>query len=209
MIKLLFIDDQLMTLNFLENCFRNKDKYKIVGSLRQAALAERWCLDHRPDAIFMDIQTKEETTNGLLIAQQIKEKFPTIKILLITGFDEISFLPRAKSIGVDAFITKSNTEEYFVETLRKVMADKTVFPEEATQIPVITGENPLTDREIEVLRLICEDLSNKEISDRLNISVNTVNHYIKSLLKKTQKVSRAGLVAYAIANEWINPKFNL
>ena len=70
-------------------------------------------------------------------------------------------------------------------------------------------ENPLTDREIEVLRLICEDLSNKEISDRLNISVNTVNHYIKSLLKKTQKVSRAGLVAYAIANEWINPKFNL
>ncbi len=209
MIKLLFIDDQPMTLSFLENCFRNKSEYKIVGSLRQAALAERWCADHQPDAIFMDIQTKEETTNGLDMAQILKQKFPQIKILLITGFGEISFLPRAKSIGVDAFITKSNTEEYFVQSLKKVMVGESVFPEESLQIPVMVGESPLTEREIEVLRLICEDLANKEIADRLGISVNTVNHYIKSLLKKTQKVSRAGLVAHAIANEWINPKFNL
>lgn len=206
MIKLLFVDDQSVTLRFLENCFGDQEKYEIVGSLLQAQIADLWCEHKKPDAIFLDIQTKEKSTNGLEMAKKIKECFPQIKILMMTGFDEISYVPRAKEIGVDAFLFKSYTEEDFIRILDEVMFEgKTVFPEEDKKIPVSEGQTPLTEREIEVLRLICMDHSNKEIADKLFVTESTVKRHVESLLRKTGRSGRAGLVAYAIAGGWINP----
>lgn len=206
MIKLLFVDDQAVTLRFLENCFGDADRYEIVGSLIQAEIADLWCERKKPDAVFLDIQTKEKATNGLEMAKRIKEKFPQIKILMMTGFDEISYIPRAKEIGVDAFLLKSYPEEKFVQILQEVVYEgRMVFPEENNQIPVEEGQTPLTEREIEVLRLICQDHSNKEIADSLYVTESTVKRHVESLLRKTGKSGRAGLVAYAIAGGWINP----
>lgn len=206
MIKLLFVDDQSVTLRFLENCFGDKEKYDIVGSLMQAGIADLWCEKKKPDAIFLDIQTKEKTTNGLEMAKKIREKFPQIKILMMTGFDEISYVPRAKEIGVDAFLFKSYSEEKFIQILNEVVFEnKIIFPEEDKKIPVSEGQAPLTEREIEVLRLICQDHSNKEIADILFVTESTVKRHVESLLRKTGRSGRAGLVAYAIADGWINP----
>ena len=154
----------------------------------------------------MDIQTKEEDTNGLHMAEIIKKDFPDIKILMMTGFDEISYLPRAKEIGVEGFILKSQSEDFFQEALDKVLIGEKVFPEEIPVIPVLEDNLPLSQREIEVLRLICEDYSNKEIANILSISESTVKRHIESLLRKTGKVGRAGLVAHAMIGGWINPE---
>lgn len=206
MIKLLFVDDQSVTLRFLENCFGDREKYEITGSLIQAQIADLWCEKKQPDAIFLDIQTKEKDTNGLEMAKKIKEKFPHIKILMMTGFDEISYVPRAKEIGVDAFLFKSYSEEKFIQILEDVMFHgKKCFPEDDKQIPVSEGQTPLTEREIEVLRLICQDHSTKEIADILVVTESTVKRHVESLLRKTGKSGRAGLVAYAISGGWINP----
>lgn len=206
MIKLLFVDDHPVTLRFLENCFSDTARYEIVGSLTQAQIADLWCENKQPDAVFLDIQTREASINGLEMARIIKGKFPAIKILMMTGFDEISYLPRAKAIGVHAFLLKSYTEDQFIKALDTVINEgKTVFPEENPKIPVTPGELPLTDRETEVLRLICRDLSNREIADELFISESTVKRHVESLLRKTGKSGRAGLVAYAMSGGWINP----
>ncbi len=205
MIKLLFVDDQPITLSFLENCFNDKNKYEIVGSITQAEIADLWCERKNPHAIFLDIQTKEEEFNGLMAAEIIKKKFPDIKILMMTGFDEITYLPRAKEIGVDGFISKSRPDLYFIEALDIVMKGGKIFPEEIPQIPVIKGQLPLTDREIEVLQFVCENYSNKEIADLLFVSESTVKRHIESLLRKTGRTGRSGLVAYAVAGGWINP----
>lgn len=206
MIKLLFVDDQSVTLRFLENCFEDRQKYEIVGSLMQAQIADLWCEKKQPDAIFLDIQTKEKNTNGLEMAKKIKEKFPWIKILMMTGFDEISYVPRAREIGVDAFLFKSYSEEKFIQILHEVVDNnQVIFPEEDKKIPVNEGQTPLTDREIEVLRLICQDRSNKEIAGLLCVTESTVKRHVESLLRKTGRSGRAGLVAYAIAGGWINP----
>ncbi len=206
MIKLLFVDDQTVILTFLENCFSDTSKYEIVGSLTEAHLADIWCEKKSPDAIFLDIQTKEESTNGLIMAEKIKDKFPSIKILMMTGFDEISYLPRAKEIGVDAFLFKSYSETKFKDILDQVVFEnQVVFPPTNHKIPVEEGQSPLTDRELEVLRLICKDLSNKEISDKLYISESTVKRHIENLFRKTGKAGRVGLVSYALSGGWINP----
>ena len=206
MIKLLFVDDQTLILRFLENCFKDKEKYEIVGSLTEANLTDIWCERKKPDAIFMDIQTKEESTNGLMVAEKIKAKYPHIKIIMMTGYDEISYVPRAREIGVDGFLFKSYPEALFIKALDTVVNEKRpVFPEEKKTIPVEEGELPLTEREIEVLRLICNDLSNKEIAEELFISESTVKRHIESLFRKTGKNGRVGLVAYAMSGGWINP----
>lgn len=205
MIKLLFVDDMPLILSFLENTFSDKEKYLIVGSLKEAKFVPLWCQRKNPDVIIMDIQTKETETNGLLMAERVKKEFPHIKVIIMTGFDEISYLPRAKEIGVDGFLLKSCTEDCFIKALDQVVEGNKVYPEDIPEINVMQGENNLTQREVEVLRLICDDYSNKEISRELFISESTVKHHIASLLRKTGKTGRAGLVAYAIAGGWINP----
>lgn len=206
MIRLLFVDDQIAILRFLENCFDDEDKYEIVGSLIQAALVDLWCREKDPQAIFMDIQTKEAGINGLTVAEDIREKYPHIKIIMMTGFDEISYLPRAKEIGVQGFLLKSYPESAFIEALEDIIhRDLKVFPEENKAIPVLEGSMPLTDREIEVLRLICQDYSNKEIANILIITESTVKRHIENLLRKTGMSGRAGLVAYTMSGGWINP----
>ena len=206
MTRLLFVDDQSIILGFLEKCFSDKNKYEIVGSITQAQLVDIWCERKKPDAIFLDIQTKEEETNGLMIAEIIKKKFPDIKILIMTGYDEISYLPRAQDIGADAFLLKSYPESYFVEALEAVVhRGEKVFPKENKIIPVEDGQTPLTARELEVLRLICQDYSNKEIAGLLHITESTVKRHIENLFRKTGKNGRVGLVAYALSGGWINP----
>ena len=206
MIRLLFVDDQPVMLRFLEHCFNDTGCYEIVGSLTQASVADLWCIEKKPDAIFLDIQTKEQNTNGLKMAQAIRKKCPQVRILMMTGFDEVSYLPRAKELGVDAFLFKSEPANRYVEALHTVLDGKgSLFPEEEKRIPVVPGENPLTQREMEVLRLICSDQSNKEIAAALDIKECTVKRHIESLLRKTERSGRAGLVAYAIAGGWINP----
>ncbi len=206
MVKLLFVDDHPVMLRFLENCFNSNPKYEIVGSLTQAQLTELWCERKKPDVVFLDIQTKEEDTNGLEVAAAIKKKFPRIKVLMMTGFDEISYLPRAKAIGVDGFLLKSYPESFFLQALETVMEKgEAVFPEETPKIPVVEGQLPLTERETEVLRLTCRGYSNKEIAKALFISGSTVKRHLENLFRKTERSGRAGLVAYAIAGGWINP----
>lgn len=206
MIKLLFVDDQPAVLRFLENTFKDQSKYQLVGSLTRSELVEIWCEEKEPDAIFLDIHTKEKATNGLEVAKKISEKFPQIKILIMTGFDEISYLEKAKEAGAHAFISKSYTEAFFIETLDKVFYEgKEVFPEEEIQTPVVPGESNLTEREIEVLRLVCQDKTNKEIAEILFISESTVKKHLENLFRKTEKKGRAGLVAHAMAGGWINP----
>ncbi|HZJ76504.1 MAG TPA: response regulator transcription factor [Oscillospiraceae bacterium] len=206
MIRLLFVDDQSIILSFLEKCFSDKNKYEIVGSITQAQLIEIWCERKKPDAIFLDIQTKERGTNGLVIAEIIKKKFPDIKILIMTGYDEISYLPRAQAVGADAFLLKSYPESYFIEALESVVhKDEKVFPEENKTIPVEEGQSSLTARELEVLRLICQDYSNREIAGLLHITESTVKRHIENLFRKTGKSGRVGLVAYVLSGGWINP----
>lgn len=203
--RILLVDDQASARAYLEHCFDDAEQYEIVGSLSEASLLDLCCEHKKPDVIFLDIQTREKHTNGLDMAAIIKEKFPHIKIIMVTGFEEVSWLKRSKDLSLDGFIMKSCTKPVYLAALDTVMAGGTVFPDEVPKIPVNDGEQPLTQREIEVLRLICKDYNNKEISGLLFISERTVKYHIESLMQKTGKSSRTGLAAYAISGGWINP----
>ena len=129
-----------------------------------------------------------------------------IKIIVMTAFDEITYIPRARAAGANGFIYKSRSLHDFLEVARTVMAGGSSFPEPRT-IPMPQGEAPLTDREMEVLRLMCRHMTNKEIAQELFISENPVKYHKMNMLGKTGFSKAVDLAFYMISNGWINPLY--
>ena len=153
----------------------------------------------------MDVCT-ENGSSGLDAAEKILQKFPRIKVIVTSGFDEVTYMPRAKEIGAHAFVYKIKDVEYYREVTRRVLAGEIVFPEPKT-IPLPPGETPFTDREMEVLRLLCKYMTRQEIADALIISKKTVDKHIENMREKARLKSVMELVIYVLSNGWINPNY--
>ena len=204
-IKVLLVDDHESVTEMLANSLKDFPNYKVVGRLRSAALAYDHCLCMQPDLIMMDICT-EDQSSGLEATAAIKAKFPLIKIIIMTGFDEITYVPRAKEAGADAFVYKRRSIAFFMNVIHDVMNGISYFPE-PKEIPLPQGTAPLTDREMEILRLMCRHMSNKEIADELFISEHTVKYHKSNMLAKTGFEKTIDLIFFMVLNGWINPMY--
>ncbi len=203
--KALIVDDHQSMCDSLTLVLESTSRFSVVGKLPRADHAPLYCERLRPDLVFMDVCT-EEGASGLLATRLIREKFPDIKIIVMSGFDEITYAPRAKEAGAHAFVFKSRSLEYFAEVADGVMRGECFFPEPKT-IPMPMGEAPLTEREMEVLRLMCKHMTGKEIADELYISENTVKYHKSNMLAKTGFTKAVDLAFYMITNGWINPRY--
>ena len=153
----------------------------------------------------MDVCT-EDGASGLDATKIIREKHPEIKIIVMSGFDEITYAPRAKEAGAHAFIYKSKSLDYFVEVAKEVIKGEKYFPKTKTIITSM-GEAPLTERELEVLRLMCKHMTNKEIAEELFISEHTVKYHKSNMLAKTGFTKTIDLAFHMISNGLINPLY--
>ncbi|NLC65814.1 MAG: response regulator transcription factor [Clostridium sp.] len=203
--KVLIVDDHESMSDSLLNEFKNIDDFIVVGSIKSSIHADLYCRKLKPDLIFMDVCT-EGRASGLEATKIIRKKYPDVKIIVMSGFDEITYAPRAKDAGADAFIFKSKSLDYFVEVAFGVMEGKKFFPETKT-VPTAMGESPLTEREMEVLRLICKHMTNKEIADELFITEHTVKYHKSNMLAKTGYKRAVDLAFYMISNGLINPLY--
>ena len=205
MIKVLIVEDHESMCDALKKTFDDTNEFTVVGAVPNANLALLYCQKLNPDLVLVDVCT-EGNASGIEATKAIKKSCPDIKVIIMTAFDEISYLPRAKSAGADGFIYKSKSLNYFLKTSKDVISGKTIFPEEK-KVPVSMGEVPLTDREMEVLRLVCKHMSNKEIADELFISESTVKYHKANMLAKTGFSKSIDLAFYMITNGWINPLY--
>lgn len=203
MIKVLVVDDHVALCDLFKNAFENEDGFKVVAELNNALLAPLYCKQYKPNLVLMDI-CAEGKAPGLEAAIQIKKMFPEIKIILMSGFDEVSFVEKAKEAKVDAFIYKSKSLDFFMKTARAVIDGETYFPE-PKQIEMPDGELPFTAKEMIVLRYLCACKSRKEISEEMHISENTVKFHISNILAKSGFTNTAELSIHMISSGWINP----
>ena len=205
MYKVLIVDDHESMCDSLRYALESTDAYEVIGRLPSAAHALAYCRRLRPDLVLMDVCT-EGGASGLDATSEIRGSFPDIKVIVMSGFDEITYAPRAKEAGAHAFVFKSKSLEFFVEVAQGVMEGGTYYPE-AKKIPMPMGEAPLTEREMEVLRLLCKHMTSKEIAEELYISENTVKYHKSNMLAKTGFAKTVDLAFYMITNGWINPKY--
>ena len=205
LIKVLIVDDHESMRDSLEKEFCAENGFIVVGSIAAAMLAENECKEKRPDIVIMDVCTVGDYS-GIKAAEAILKKQPGTKIIITSGFEEITYIPRAKEIGAHAFISKSRRLEYYREVARRVLGGEYVFPEPGT-IPLPQGEAPFSEREMEVLRMLCRQVSIADIAAELHISVHTVRRHIENMRQKAGFDTASELVIHVISNGWINPKY--
>ena len=205
MIKVLIVEDHASMRESLTTALTAAGDFTVVGEVPNADYALDFCKHLRPDLVLMDVCT-ENGASGLKAVEAIRNSCEEVKIIVMTAFDEITYIPRAKAAGANGFVYKSRSLTYFLESAREVMAGGWVFPEPKT-IPMPQGEAPLTDREMEVRRLMCKHMTNKENAQELFISENTVKYHKMNMRGKTGFSKSVDLAFYMISNGWINPLY--
>jgi DNA-binding NarL/FixJ family response regulator len=185
------------------------DLVAVVGEAATGLEAVRLAHDIQPDLVLMDINMPEAT--GLQAAQAIRQSLPRIAIVMLTASESDEHLYEAMRLGAAGYLLKSLDAEELFEllggvaqgepALTRAMAARLIrsFGRHASQ-PAIGGVEALTDREIEVLRLVAQGASNPEIALALCITVNTVKVHLRNILDKLQLHNRTQAATYALQN---------
>lgn len=161
-----------------------------------------------PDLVLMDIEMPN--LDGIDATQEAMEKYPDLKIIALSMYGDDAYYYRMIDAGAKGFLLKNSDFDQVKEAIETVLEGSNYFSEEllyslikgfkSNQKQWSTGEE-LSDREIEILYLICKGMSNQEIADNLHISKRTVDNHRANILFKTNTKNTASLVVYAIKNK--------
>ncbi|MED3762805.1 response regulator transcription factor [Ureibacillus sp. FSL K6-8385] len=191
-IKVLLVDDHLLVMLGIQQLLENEADLEIVNTICHPADLEKEIVKHNPDVIVMDIRMKND--NGIEWTKKITEKYPSCKIVILSGYDYDEYIHAAYEAGAYAFVTKENSAFELANAIRQSFSGIKHFP------IYISSKNhfPLTNAELKILQYISEDMTNEEISKFLNISKRTVEHHVSSILRKLDVNSRVGAVVKAM-----------
>lgn len=203
--KILIVDDHTAIRDSFRQAIDACAGMEVLEGIPDASMALIFCRKLKPDLVLMDVCTAGGAS-GLPATRQIKAEMPWIKVIVMTGFDEVTYLPRARECGADAFLEKSMSLPFVIRVIQDVAGGGSYFPDKKS-IPVQQGESPLTEREIAVLRMVCMGLSRAKIARSMYISENTVYRHIQNIAAKMGFERTSELVAHVLLNGWLNPNY--
>jgi DNA-binding NarL/FixJ family response regulator len=196
-IRILCVEDHPVFREGLRAMIEAEPDMTLVGHAPNAAEAIAQFRRHRPDVTLMDLRIPGANGTDALIS--IRGEFPQARIIMLTTSDGDAEIQRAMRAGACAYILKSMPLDELLGVIRSVHAGRRhIPPEVAARLAEYMGDDDLTTRELEVLRLIREGYRNKQIADQLFISENTVNFHIKNLMEKLRANDRTHAVTIAL-----------
>ncbi|UQZ85266.1 Transcriptional regulatory protein DegU [Paenibacillus konkukensis] len=198
--KVIIAEDQGMLRGALSALLDLEDDVEVIGQAENGEEAMRLILELGPDLCIMDIEMPRMT--GLDVAERLKEQGHPCRIVILTTFSRSGYFQRAIKAGVHGFLLKDSPIDELGEALRKVHAGgRAISPE--LSLTFWEAENPLTEREREVLRLVAEGLSAGEIAKSLFLSGGTVRNYISEIMQKLEAKNRIDAISIAEKNGWL------
>lgn len=199
MYKILTVEDQTILRETLENNLRSTQKYKILPGISDARKAADACLKSEPDLILMDIWT-DSNANGIDATKEIKETFPDVKVVIMTGIMEDNYIQAAKRAGADSFVYKNVQLDQLINVIDSTLAGYHIFPDVHK---AAASALSFSNRETEVLRYLSKGDSIDTIARELYVAPSTVRTYTKRLMDKTKCDSIAKLIVYAITHGYV------
>lgn len=212
MLRILLVDDHEIVREGIKLLVNTQDDMEVAGEAANGEIAVKKTGELDPDLILMDVSMPE--LNGMMATKRIKRLFPKVKILALTRHTDDGYLQQLLQAGADGYILKQSAPNELINALHAVGAGKAYLDPAMTK-KVMHGyvrqstalsnaeKVQLTDRESEIIRLIALGYSNREVSERLSISIKTVESHKANALRKLGISSRIDIVRYAILQGWM------
>jgi len=200
MIKVLVVEDQGLVRGAISALLGLDLQIEVVAQAQDGLEGLKILAEQDVDVVLSDIEMPNMT--GLELAEQVIEKYPHSKVVIMTTFSRAGYIRRAMAMGVKGFVLKEAPSEYLVNTLKKVMlGQKVIDPELA--MSALEDSDPLTEKERKALRFASEGLKTSEIADKLFLSEGTIRNYLSEAIAKLNATNRVDAARIAKQKGWL------
>ena len=214
-IRILIADDHVVVREGTRQLMEHEPDLEVVAEAGDGEEAVRLVGEKKPDVVIMDINMPK--LDGIEATKLIKERYPKTAVLVLSAYDDDQFVFSLIEGGAAGYLLKSMSGREIVNAVRAVKAgDSVLHPLIARKVLNRFGaagraaeeklKDPLTDREMEVLKLATTGLSNQDIADKLTLSLRTVQAHLSHIFTKLEVGSRTEAVVHALRKGWINLK---
>lgn len=209
MLRILLVDDHEVVRLGIKALLARHSQFQVVAEASTAEEAVQQAIHYQPDVVIMDIRLPGKS--GIEATQEITQKLPGTKVIMLTSFAEDDLLFDAIIAGASGYVLKQIGSGELVRALEMVGRGESLLDPAVTQKVFDrvrqaareakgTAFAPLSDRELQVLALVAEGKTNKEIADQVFLSEKTVRNYVSSILAKLNLSNRAEAAAYAVTH---------
>lgn len=204
--KILLADDHLVLLDGLKSLLEKEADLEIVGQASSVAETLEKLAILQPDILISDYSLPDG--DGLDIINIMKKKYPKMKIIMLSMHEEGHLVKEMIKAGVDGYVLKKDSHSDLKDAIKAVKNNKTYFSSDINKILVMglhgrEEQQLLSEREREILKLISQEMTNREIAEALFISERTVETHRKNIFRKTGTNNIVGLIKYAFENNLI------
>jgi len=212
LIQLLIVDDHPVVREGLRAMLATDQTIKIVGEASDGAEAVVMVAQKKPNVVLMDIRMPN--IDGIEATRRIKDEYPSTAVIVLTMYDNDAYIIDAVRAGASGYLLKDSSRELLLHTVRTVSSGATLIKTnllyeavssltydkkayQKTGVSTVQDLEALTPREQEVLKLVAEGCTNKEVGKELSVTEDTVKKHMQNILAKLHATSRAGAAAKA------------
>lgn len=205
-IKLVLVDDHQIVLDGLTSLLGSDPDFNVLAAVSSGEQALTFLNSKQPDILLTDYHL--QTITGLELLRSVKNKYPSVKVVVLSMHDEVVVVKTVLKQGADGYLLKNIQQFELKNALKRIMSGVPYVSPEITKMMLAemnhsTESGLLTDRETEILRLITQEQTNKQIAERLFISERTVETHRKNIFRKTNTNSLVGLIKYAFEHKLV------
>jgi DNA-binding NarL/FixJ family response regulator len=206
-IKIILVDDHHIVLDGLESLLQQEPEFHVLASLHSGEEVLEMLKSLQPQILLTDFSLPG--ISGIDFVRQVKRLYPQVKIIVLSMHDEGHIIKSVLKEGVEGYLLKNIQHSELKSAIRHVSQGLPYVSPEVTRLLMDEMNKPkdepelLTDRELDVLRLIAKEFSNKAIADKLFISERTVETHRKNIFRKTKTSSLVGLIKFAYEHKMV------
>ena len=200
MISIVIAEDQSLLRGALASLLSIEDDIEVVAQAADGLQAIEMVSQHTPDVLLTDIEMPN--ASGIDVANKLKELGSSTKVMIVTTFARPGYLERARAAGVLGYVLKDAPSESLANSLRKVANGQLVI-EQGLAEAAWASPDPLSDRERQILRLVEQGRTNKDIGQELNLSAGTIRNYLADATQKLGASNRIEASRIARDNGWL------